>query len=44
MEDMQEKIRQLENVESYMVQELGQTQKNQQRALTNLHNVVQLCN
>ena len=27
-----------------MVQELSQTQKNQARALTNLHNVVKLCN
>lgn len=35
---------QLESVEAYLVEQLGMTQNTQQKALENLHNVVQLCN
>ena len=37
-------MRQLESVEQYLVEQLGKTQNTQQKALENLHSVVQLCN
>ena len=39
-----DKMRQLESVEQYLVEQLGKTQNTQQKALENLHSVVQLCN
>ena len=37
-------MNQLENVEAYLIEQLGKTQNTQQMALDNLHSVVQLCN
>ena len=37
-------MNQLESVEAYLIDQLGKTQNTQQKALENLHNVVQLCN
>lgn len=42
--DVDNKMRQLENVEQYLVEQLGKTQNTQKKALENLHSVVQLCN
>ena len=39
-----DKMRQLEGVEHYLVDQLGKTQNTQQKAMENLHSVVQLCN
>ena len=39
-----DKMRQLVSVEQYLVEQLGKTQNTQQKALDNLHSVVQLCN
>jgi len=39
-----QKIKQLESVETYLVEQLSKTQRTQQKALENLHSVVQLCN
>lgn len=39
-----DKMGQLAMVESYLVEQLSLTQRNQQKALDNLHNVVQICN
>ena len=42
--EVMDKMRQLESVEQYLVEQLGKTQNTQQKALENLHSVVQLCN
>ena len=42
--DVVDKMRQLESVEQYLIEQLGKTQTTQKKALENLHSVVQLCN
>ena len=44
IQEVQGKMNQLESVEAYLIDQLGKTQNTQQKALENLHNVVQLCN
>jgi hypothetical protein len=44
IQEVDSKIKQLESVEAYLVEQLSRTQRTQQKALENLHSVVQLCN
>ena len=41
---VEDKIKQLEMVESQLISQLGQTQNTQARALENLNSAIRLCN